>query len=86
MITKIEVQFAVPVELTDAEQQTLFDLIRCIARRTETKDMVHWASGIGSKPLWREPEEPGWDDSVLCITTSARERYDTEPFVERTKK
>ncbi len=27
----------------------------------------------GSKPLWREPEEPEWDDSVFFISVAERE-------------
>lgn len=100
-ISKIEVSFARPVELTDGEQQRIHAIVSDMARRTETPEFVHWAAGTGSKPNWSKtdckifgmeptadsPEsgEPTWDDSVFCIETATRERYDTEPFKPYTK-
>jgi hypothetical protein len=80
-ITRIEVHFGVPVELTDREEQDIFRIANNAARRSQTTDLVHWAAGCGSKPHWREPEEPDWDDSIFFIDCFARERYDTEKFV-----
>ncbi len=96
MITKIEVDFALPVELTGDEMMQIHKIVDAAARRTETKELVHWASGIGSKPhlsladsrfLGKEPEEgapergePTFDDSVYYIETTARERYESEVF------
>ena len=80
-IQRIEVQFGVPVELTDREQQDIHRIVNNAARRSQTPELVHWAAGCGSKPLWREPLEPNWDDSVFFIECCARERYETEKFL-----
>lgn len=79
-IQRIEVQFSIPVEMTNEEQQKLVQFIGNITRRSETPNIVHWPAGIGSKPLWREPQEPNWDDLVFFIDCCARERYENEPF------
>lgn len=102
MITKIEVSFALPVDLTDGEQQRIHEIVNDAARRTETPKFVHWASGSGYKPNWSKadcqifgfkptadsPEtgEPTFDDSVFSIETAARERYETEPFKPHEKR
>lgn len=86
MISKIEVSFAMPVELTQGEMMRIDQIVNDAARRTETPEIVHWAAGCGSKPLWREPLEPNWDDAVFYIETCARERYDTEPFKPHEKR
>jgi len=96
IISKIEVSFARPVELTQREMRTIHEIVSNAARRTETPEFVHWASGTGSKPNWSKTDcqifgfeptkdslesgEPTFDDSVYFIETSTRERYDTEPF------
>lgn len=96
VISRIEVSFARPVELTQAEMQAIYELVGNAARRTETPEFVHWAAGCGSKPNWSKTDckifgyepaadspdsgEPTFDDSVYYIETSTRERYDTEPF------
>jgi hypothetical protein len=95
-ISKIEVNFALPVDLTDSEMRIIRDIANDAARRTETPERVHWAAGTGSKPNWSKtdckifgyeptadsPEsgEPTWDDSVYCIDTATRERYENEPY------
>ena len=94
MITKIEVSFAMPVELKDGEMQRLNEIVNDAARRTETPGIVHWAAGCGSKPNWSKTDckiwgfeptadspdtgEPTFDDSVFFIETCARERYSTD--------
>ena len=96
MITKIEVDFALPVELTSGEMQTIDHIANEAARRTETPEIVHWAAGCGSKPHYSErdsaflgkpvedgaPEsgEPTFDNEVFYVETFSRERYPTEPF------
>lgn len=80
MIKRIEVQFGIPVELTGEEMRQLQQIVNAAARRSETPTIVHWAAGCGSKSLWREPEEPDWDDSIFFIECCARERYESEPF------
>ena len=39
-VSKIEVVFALPVELTDAEQHRIHDVVSDAARRTETPEFV----------------------------------------------
>lgn len=100
-ISKIEVVFARPVELTDGEMQRIHWIAGAAARRTETPEFVHWAAGCGCKPNWSKTDcrrfgyeptadspdtgEPTWDDSVFYIETATRERYETEPFKPYTK-
>ena len=95
-ISKIEVSFARPVDLTDAEMHEIHNIVDDAARRTETDEFVHWAAGTGCKPNWSKtdckifgheptpdsPEsgEPTWDDTVFYIETATRERYDSESF------
>ena len=101
-ISKIEVSFAIPVELTDGEMQRLDQIVNDAARRTETPEIVHWAAGCGSKPNWSKTDckiwgfeptadspdtgEPTFDDSVFYFETCARERYSTEPFKPNEKR
>lgn len=101
-ISKIEVSFAIPVELTDGEMQRLEQIVNDAARRTETPEIVHWAAGCGSKPNWSKADckiwgytptadsadsgEPTFDDSVFYIETFARQRYETEPFKPHEKR
>jgi hypothetical protein len=100
--TKIEVNFAIPVELTSGEMQAIDEIANDAARRTETPELIHWAAGCGAKPNWSKtdckalgleptadsPEtgEPTWDDSVFYVETCARERYETEPFEPKKKR
>ena len=100
-VSKIEVDFARPVELTDGDQHRIHSIVGDAARRTETPEFVHWAAGTGCKPNWSHTDcialgmrptpdsplsgEPTWDDSVFYIETATRERYDSEPFKPYTK-
>jgi hypothetical protein len=95
-VTKIEVSFARPVDLTDGDMHTIHTVVAEAARRTETPEFVHWAAGTGSKPNWsktdceifgyeptndsQESGEPTWDHTVYYIETATRQRYDSEPF------
>lgn len=79
-VSRIEVTFAVPVELTEEEQRSIVAVARRAARRSETPEIVHWPAGIGCKPIWNEPQEPTFDDSVFCVECFARERYESEPY------
>jgi hypothetical protein len=95
-IQKIEVSFALPVDLTDGEMRRIDEIANDAARRTETPEIVHWASGCGYKPNFSKtdcaifgfkptadsPEsgEPTWDESVFSVETATRERYENEPF------
>jgi len=93
-IRKVEIDFALPVELTDDEMHQLCEIANNAARRTETPEIVHWQAGCGSKPsfsradccfLGKEPDEdapdsgePTWDDEIFYIETFSRERYKSE--------
>lgn len=93
-IKKIEIEFAIPVELSDADMRMLCDFAQRLAKAHQPAGWVHWQSGCGSKPnfskadarfLGKEPEpdapergEPTFDDSVFHIETTAREAYPNE--------
>jgi hypothetical protein len=50
MIRSIEIEFALPVRLTDDETRWLERFTQVVAKRNEPAGWVHWASGFGSKP------------------------------------
>ena len=95
-ISKIEVSFARPVDLTDSEMHAIHNIVDDAARRTETPEFVHWAAGYGCKPNWSHTDciafgiqptadsplsgEPTSDDSVYFIETATRERYANDPY------
>lgn len=62
---RIEVDFAIDVELTSDEKRELCGLIERVARRTTPEGHVHWLSEVGAKPLWSDadlqvfPDMPG---------------------------
>lgn len=76
--------------------QELHEITNNAARRTETKNFVHWAAECGDRPNWSKtdckllgmeptsdsPEsgEPTFDDSVFYIAAATRERYESESF------
>jgi hypothetical protein len=94
MISKIEIEFACPVQLSNDDQKQLFTLASRLARAHQPEGMVHWASGCGAKPNFSKadgrflgvevaddaPEdgEPTWDDEVFHISTTCRQRYEGE--------
>lgn len=82
-IRRIEVNFAAPVELSDEQARAVHEIVSDLCAATETPETVHWPSSVGSKPLWREPLEPTWDDSVYYIATCARERQASELYAPR---
>lgn len=49
MIDRIEIDFATPVELTEAEAFQLHQLVRFIAERHQPPGCVHWLSEHGHK-------------------------------------
>jgi hypothetical protein len=55
-IRRIEVDFALPVELTDKEMQQICEIVNNAARRTETEEIVHWQSGCGSRPKFSKAD------------------------------
>ena len=94
MITRIEIDFALPVELTAEEVRWINSFVQRIAKRHEPEGWVHWCAEYGSKPqlsqfdavfLGKVPDpsapmsgEPTFDDSVLYLATAAREAYPEE--------
>ncbi len=82
-IRAIEVSFAVPVELTQQDQQDLVTLLSRICDRYEGQhpDRVMWPFGIGFKmlvhPLKLSDDEPiPFDESVFSVECTERENYD----------
>ena len=91
---RIEVDFALPVALTNEEMRDLCNLVQRIAKRHQPEGWVHWQSGCGDKPMFSQadarflgkevnpdaPEsgEPTFDSSVFHIETTAREAYPNE--------
>jgi hypothetical protein len=89
MIRRIEITFALPVELTDDEQALLGRLAATICRRHCPSGWAFWPSSFGDRVLWSKadakflgkttdahaPEtgEPTFDDTVFSIGCAARE-------------
>lgn len=98
-ITRIEIDFALPVELTTNEQMALDKVIGHICNRTCPEGWAFWPAGYGNKPHFSKadarflgvpvdsdaPEsgEPTWDDSIYYIECAARELHPEE--IERRK-
>ncbi len=74
-IKRIEISFPVEIELPDGFEQALSALVGivCSQYQKENPTRVMWTAGHGSKPLWNEPNEPDFDDSVYVIDVSERE-------------
>ena len=72
MIRKIEILFPCPVELPDGFEQELDALVDKVCKKfkVDNPEYAMWPSGHGSKVLWREPEEPDFDDEVYEITVA----------------
>lgn len=93
-IHRIEIDFAIPVELTREHERFLLGMLDDVCKRNTPAGHVHWVFGHGFKPLWSQqdalflgktpdpnaPEagEPAFDDSILSIETYCRERYPEE--------
>lgn len=84
-VRRIEINFPVPVELTDAAQQQLDAIAAelCKAWQAQHPGRVMWPAGIGSKitfmPMTAEAErERGleFDDDTFEIECAEREDYD----------
>lgn len=83
-IHRIEINFPCAVDLPPGFDHVLMALADAICSAWELAHPGHvmWASGVGAKPIWREPEEPDFDDSVFCIDCATRE----ETLEEKTKR
>jgi hypothetical protein len=93
-VSRLEVEFAIPVEVTDKQYQKLAALVSEICDANVPEGCVHWASGFGSKPHFSqadaiflgkrvEPDapdtgEPTFDDDVFYIETCCRTAYPEE--------
>jgi hypothetical protein len=57
-LQRIEVEFAIPVEMTQDEQRRLVLLLDEIVSSpwNQVKEGVHWLSGMGSKPNWSQAD------------------------------
>lgn len=77
LISKIEVSFAAPVLLPDDFEQKLMAMLSAVCKSYEAEhpDRVMWVFGMGGKLLWREPQEPDCDMSILSIEVAEREKY-----------
>lgn len=80
VVSKIEVTFPTSVTLSSEVQRGIDDLLQpiCDKHVQENPDRVMWVFGHGSKPLWREPEEPEWDDEVFMIEIAERKAHPKE--------
>ena len=87
MIKKIEIDFPVPVELSDGFQQSLDELLTTVCKKYEADNpkRVMWPFGHGSKPthipLTQEDEKKRgceFDDSVYYIEVAEREGHENE--------
>lgn len=78
--SKMEITFPTPVDLPSEIQRGMDDLLQpiCDKHMQEHPDRVMWIFGHGSKPLWREPEEPDWDDEVYFIEIAERKAHPKE--------
>jgi len=79
-IVKVEISFPVAVDLPAGWERALDGLVDMVCGKYEEEhpDRVMWPAGHGSRVLWREPEEPDFDDSVFEISVSEREAYPKE--------
>ena len=79
-IKKVEVDFPVPVELPLGWEQALDALVGMVCKQYEAEHPTQsmWPAGYGSKPLWREPKEPEFDESVFYIQVAEREASERE--------
>lgn len=75
-IQRIEIDFPVAIDLPDGWEQTLDGLISMICRQYEKENpdrVMRPLIGHGSKPIWNEPHEPEYDDTVYRIEVTERE-------------
>lgn len=76
-IQRIEISFPVAIDLPDGWDRTLDAMVGMICEQYEREntERVMWPAGQGCKPIWNEPEEPDYDDSVYYIEVAEREDF-----------
>lgn len=79
-IRAIEISFPVPIELPEGFDRKLSELIDSVCDQYEREhlDRVMWTAGHGSKPIWNDPKEPIFDDSIFHIEVAEREDYNNK--------
>lgn len=89
-VKRIEIDFAITVELSSLDQRMLCELVQRIAKENTPDGMVHWQFGIGSKPQFSQKDaiflgkevdpntplegEPTFNDEIFFIETACREK------------
>jgi len=73
---KIEIIFPVMVDFPDRFQQELDFLIGKVCKKYEADNpgRVMWPFANGAKPIWNEPNEPEWNESIYEIQVAEREK------------
>lgn len=76
-VNRIEIVFPMVVELPPGFTQLLSGVVDLVCKKYEEEnpDRVMWPAGHGSKPIWKEPEEPEFDDNIFQISVAERENY-----------
>lgn len=76
----IEIHFPVAVEFPPGFERTLDALVDMVCEAYELKhpDRTMWPAGYGAKPIWNEPQEPTFDDSIYYIEVAEREANEKE--------
>jgi hypothetical protein len=79
-VLSIRVDFPVPVDLPPGFDRALESLVNmvCEAYEKENPERTMWPAGMGAMPVYREPEEPLFDLSVLNIAVAERDASDRE--------
>ncbi len=76
MTRGIQIDFAVPVEISPKLQEVIFRAVQDICKDNPKPGRAHWASGHGDLPLDLDFTE--WDDTVWGIQTTERAMHDGE--------
>lgn len=69
MIQKIEINFPIPVEFPKEFERKLIKLVDTVCKKYEAEhpERTMWPAGNGFKLIWREPQEPTFDESIYSI-------------------
>lgn len=90
-VRRIEIDFAIPVNLTHQDMMAFDKLVQEIAKRNEPEHHFHWAAGNGAKPIFSQADqrflgkevdpnaplsgEPTFDEEIYYIETACRAQY-----------